>query len=88
MGEPIFPRDVLNRIKWSSGSSLSRAEVVILHRGALGDRKKILGDQIISIGHLFFETKDATIPFHRILEIWYDGKQIFDKGSVRNKESD
>jgi len=88
MGEPLFPRDVLNRIKWTSGSSLTRAQVVILHRGAPGDRKKIPGSQIISVGHLFFETTEATIPLHRILEIWYDGKLLFDRGSVRNKESD
>lgn len=88
MGESIFPRDVLNRIKWSSDCSLNRAEMVILHRGAPGNRKRIRGDQIISIGHQFFETTEATIPFHRVLEIWYEGKLVFDKETVRNKESD
>jgi len=51
-----------------------------------GTGRKSQEEQIISIGHLFFETTEAVIPFHRILEIWYDGKKVFDIESVRNKE--
>ncbi len=78
----VYPREVLNRLLWEPGESLADAEIVILHRGAPGDRMRIPGKSVSSIGRMFFETADASIPFHRIQEIWYRGKKIFDKESV------
>jgi uncharacterized protein (UPF0248 family) len=79
----LFPRDVLNRLMWEEGKSLSDAEVVILHRGAPNDRMRIPGKDVVSIGHMFFDTRDASIPFHRILEIWYRGERVFEKKERR-----
>jgi len=86
MTKPTFPRDVLNRLIWEEGKSLSEAEVVILHRGAPMDRMRIPGRDITSVGHMFFETKDTSIPFHRVVEIWYRGEKIFEKRKIGKTE--
>jgi uncharacterized protein (UPF0248 family) len=86
MSSRRYPRDILNQLRWGEGTSLLDAEVVIIHRGAPGDRLKILGKDVISIGHMFFETPDATIPLHRVTEIWHNGKKIFDKNEQRKSK--
>jgi uncharacterized protein (UPF0248 family) len=79
MSNRRYPRDVLNRLKWEEGGSLKDAEIVIVHRGVPKDRMRIPGGEIVSIGQMFFKTSDASIPFHRITEIWHRGEKIFDK---------
>ena len=69
----------MNRLKWEEGGSLQGAEIVIIHRGAPDNRLRISGKDVTSIGHMFFDTINASIPFHRVLEIWYHGDKIFDK---------
>jgi uncharacterized protein (UPF0248 family) len=86
MSRRRYPRDVLNRVKWEKGLSLQDAEIVIIHRGAPGDRIKIPGKDVISIGHMFFETPEASIPLHRVTEIWYRGEEIFDKNERRKSK--
>ena len=44
---------------------------------------KIRGEEIISIGHMFFETPDSSIPLHRIVEIWNRGEKIFERKERR-----
>jgi len=79
MSRRIYPRDVLNRLKWEEGRSLEEAEVVILHRGAPDDRRTIRGREIVRIRQTFFETSETSIPYHRILEIRCDGEVLFEK---------
>jgi len=86
MSKPSFPRDVLNRLKWDVGS-LADATIVIVHRGAPDDRMRIPGGDVVSIGHMFFDTADASIPFHRVLEIWHRGEKIFDKEETRKRKT-
>jgi uncharacterized protein (UPF0248 family) len=86
MAERSFPRDVLNRLKWEEGGSLADATIVIVHRGAPEDRMRISGRDVLSIGHMFFDTADASIPFHRVLEIWYRGEKIFDREESRKRK--
>jgi uncharacterized protein (UPF0248 family) len=81
-----YPRDILNRLKWEKGLSLLDAEIVIIHRGAPGDRMKIPGKDVVSIGHMFFETPEASIPLHRVVEIWYRAEKIFDKNEQRKSK--
>jgi uncharacterized protein (UPF0248 family) len=75
----VYPRELLNRLKWTKGESLDEATVWYVHRGAPGDRLSITGDRISSMDRGFFETDEAIIPYHRILRIEYRGKVIFDK---------
>lgn len=75
----VFPRDVLNRLKWTEGEDLSEATVWYIHRGAPGDHIKMSGERILSLGSMFFETDEATIPYHRILRIDYREKTLYEK---------
>lgn len=73
-------RDLLNEIKWTK--DLSKAEIWYLHRGAPNDTMIISGSDIVDIGHSFFETTTATIPFHRVFKILYDGEVVFDRRQI------
>ncbi len=73
----VYPKDVLNRLKWTKGESLNDATVWYVHRGAPGDLMEISGSAIRALDKGFFETEDATIPYHRIVRIDYRGTNIF-----------
>lgn len=73
----VYPREVLNRLKWTEGESLAEAVIWYVHRGAPGDVLRITGEDIVSLGKGFFDTADATIPYHRILRIDHRGKTLF-----------
>jgi len=75
----VYPREVLNKLKWTKGESLSDAVIWYLHRGAPKDTMRITGDRISNLGRGFFDTEDATIPYHRILRIDYRGRTLFEK---------
>ena len=68
---------MLNRLRWKVGESLAEAVIWYVHRGAPGDVLKITGRDITSLGRGFFDTADATIPYHRILRIDYRGETLF-----------
>ncbi len=76
----MTPRDVLNKLKWTEGLDLNTAEVWYVHRGAPNDTKIISGAEITNLGRGFFDTKEATIPYHRIFKIVYDDEVIFERG--------
>ena len=77
----------LNRLKWKGG--LERCEIVIIHRGAPGDRKTIHGSQVTGLDrHYFYYTersRETTIPLHRIQEIWLDEKLVW-KRKPKNQD--
>jgi len=74
-----YPREILNKLKWTVGESLDEATIWYLHRGAPGDHISITGDRVLSMDRGFFETDEAVIPYHRILKIEYRGEVIFEK---------
>ena len=75
------PRDKLNEIKWTK--DLKKAEIWYLHRGAPNNTKKISGENIINIGKSFFDTKNSSIPYHRIIKIVYENEIIFIRDKIR-----
>lgn len=75
----VYPREVLNRLRWTEGESLDEATIWYIHRGAPGDNVKIKGDSVKAMGRTFFETGDASIPYHRILRIDRRGETLFEK---------
>lgn len=77
----VYPREVLNRLKWAEGESLEDAVIWYIHRGAPGDKIMIKGGSVKSLGSMFFETEEASIPYHRILRIDYRGEILFEKSS-------
>ncbi|QLH75323.1 MAG: DUF504 domain-containing protein [Methanomassiliicoccales archaeon] len=74
----VYPREVLNEIKWRYGA-LNEAEITYIHRGAPGDVRTVSGGEIISLGRSFFETLDSSIPYHRIVKIRFRGHLLFGK---------
>jgi hypothetical protein len=73
----VYPREVLNRLRWKEGESLADAVIWYVHRGVPGDVKRISGENVVSLGKGFFETDEATIPYHRILRIDRAGETLF-----------
>ena len=69
----------LNRLKWKGG--LQKCEIIILHRGAPGDRKTIHGSQVTGLDrHYFYYSgggRETTIPLHRIQEVRLEGKSLW-----------
>lgn len=70
-------RDVLNEIKWTK--DLDKAELWYVHRGVPNDTKIISGKDIVNIGKSSIDTITATIPYHRIFKVVYDGTIIFQR---------
>ena len=75
----VYPREVLNKLKWTEGFSMDDAVIWYVHRGAPGDVMKITGDRISKLDRGFFDTDEASIPYHRILRIDHDGKTLFER---------
>lgn len=78
-----FPREVLNRLKWGDGESIDDATIWYVHRGAPGDILSVKGSDIRALGRGFFETDDASIPYHRVTRIEHRGEVVFDKEAER-----
>lgn len=76
-----YVRDILNKIKWTK--DLDKVTIWFIHRGALHDIKMISGNDIVSIGRSFLETTTATIPYHRIIKIFYADEVLFNRWSFR-----
>lgn len=74
----VFPREVLNQLRWGPGGGLERAEVTYLHRGAPNDLVTIKGSAITELERSFFSTSESKIPYHRIRRITLDGRTLFD----------
>jgi len=83
-----YPREILNRLKWTEGENLAEAIIIYLHRGAPGDVMTVLGKDIVALERSFFVTKEAKIPFHRIRRIEYRGRSLFqvEEGKGRREE--
>ena len=70
-------KDILNEIKWTK--DLEKTEIWYVHRGAPNDTKIISGKDIVTIGKSFFDTSTASIPYHRVFKIIYEGKIVFER---------
>jgi len=71
------PRDILNELKWKKNFDIDLAEVWFVHRGASDDTKIVSGEEIVKLEKSFMVTNTASIPYHRIFKITYDGKIFF-----------
>ncbi|HII41080.1 MAG TPA: DUF504 domain-containing protein [Thermoplasmata archaeon] len=72
-------RETLNELKWRRGLDLSRAEIWIADRTRPGGGRVLSGAEIVSLGHRYFTTARATIPFYKILKITYGEKVLFER---------
>lgn len=73
----VFPREVLNRIKWKEREGLKGVVVTYLHRGAPGNMMTIRGEDIVEMERSFFVTADSKIPYHRIRAIEHRGMLVY-----------
>ncbi|WP_461865370.1 DUF504 domain-containing protein [Thermococcus sp.] len=72
-------KEALAKIKYDPRENESDYYIVIKHRGAYGNIKKI-PVEIIELGHGYFFVGEAQIPYHRILRVVRkDGKVIWKK---------
>lgn len=86
MGGMTTLRDLLNRARWGGGD-LQDLEIVVVHRGAPGDRRALSGSRIVTVGPAGIELmpeaseeEGAFIPYHRFLAIrGPDGSLLWDR---------
>ncbi|UCE38037.1 MAG: DUF504 domain-containing protein [Thermoplasmata archaeon] len=74
-----LPREILNELKWREDRNLSSTEIWYVHRGAANDTKIVSGGEILDLEHSFMILEDASIPYHRIFKIVYEGEVIFER---------
>ena len=84
----VTPREALNEIKWRYSRELEGVEIWYIHRGAPGNMKMMEGKDVRNIGSYGIETERATIPYHRIMRIIFNGELFFDREHERNRGSE
>ncbi|WP_457750878.1 DUF504 domain-containing protein [Thermococcus sp.] len=81
-------KEVLSKIKYDPREDEGNYYIVIEHRGAYGNEKKI-SVEMIELGHGYFFVGDAQIPYHRILKVVRsDGEVIWETRKDRRGEVD
>ena len=74
-------KEVLAKLKYDPREDERDYYIVIEHRGAYGDVKKI-PVEMIELGRGYFFVGDAQIPYHRILRVVRrDGEVVWKKRS-------
>ncbi|MBC7081286.1 MAG: DUF504 domain-containing protein [Thermoplasmatales archaeon] len=71
-----FVRRILNKLKWDKKYDFNKVVVWYISRGNENDIDYLKGEDIINIGGYFLETKRGMIPYHRIIKVEYEGKEI------------
>lgn len=76
-------RDTLNKIKWSGKGGLGGCEIVIIHRGAPGNRRVIRGEDVADVAPralICIEGgQEVVIPYHRVVSLVRDGEVIWSR---------
>jgi len=72
-------REVLNELRWRQGLDLSRAEIWVADRTRPEGGRVLSGAEIRELGHRYFMTARATIPFYKIVKITYEGRALFER---------
>ena len=81
----VYIRDILNEIKWTK--ELANVRLWYIHRGAPNDTMVLLGSDIVNIGKSYVETKNASIPYHRIILVKYDQQVLFERSKQKKRSS-
>lgn len=72
-------RETLNELRWRKGLDMSRAEIWVADRTRPEGGRVLSGAEVVSLGHRYFTTARATIPFYKILRITYEGRVLFER---------
>lgn len=70
-------REVLNELKWRKGYDLSQAEIWVADRTRPEGGRVLSGAEIAHLGHRYFMTARATIPYYKIAKITYGARILF-----------
>lgn len=74
-----FVKEVLSKIKYDPREDEEDYYIIIEHRGAFGNVKRI-PVKYITLGHGYFFVEDAQIPYHRILKVMRkDGRVVWER---------
>ncbi len=76
---PRTAREVLNELRWRQGYDLGRAEIWVADRRRPSGGRILSGADIVELGHRYFLTARATIPFYKVLRISYEGRVLFER---------
>jgi uncharacterized protein (UPF0248 family) len=76
-------RETLNELRWRTGLHLSRAQIWIADRTRPEGGRILSGAEIVDLGHRYFTTARATIPFYKILKITYGDRVLFERHESR-----
>ena len=82
----VFPREVLNKLRWTEEEGLKGVNITYVHRGAPGDLMSIQGEDITRLERSFFVTCDAKVPYHRIRWIEHRGARVYEDRSLQIKK--
>ncbi len=74
-----LPREILNELKWREDRDILKTEIWYVHRGAPNNTTIVTGESIVELEHSFMVLAEASIPYHRIYKIIYDGNVIFER---------
>lgn len=72
-------RQILNKVKWTSGNALDGIVVEFVSRGELKDTGRVEGGDIVEIGTGGIATATRMIPYHRVKRILQHGQTIFER---------
>ncbi len=73
-------KSIINMVLWHPKMEVNRSKISYIHRGARGNIKTIEGSSIDHLENGFLILKDQTqIPFHRIVNIEYENKILWNK---------
>ena len=70
-------KEILNEIKWTK--DINKVQLWYIHRGAINDTRILSGKDIVRIEKSSLDTITATIPYHRVFKIVYDGKIVIER---------
>ena len=72
---------ILNRLKWDRPpEEWSKLRLIVRHRGAPDDAIYVGGGRVTRLGSSFFEVDGETsIPYHRILKIYWGDELVFER---------
>jgi len=77
-------REVLNELRWREGRDLAKAVIFVRGRSA-ADVKAIGGDEVTELGHRYFSTTTATIPYYKIIRVTYGNEVVFERAARKGQ---
>ena len=73
-------KNIINMILWHPEMKINEIKIIYVHRGAIGNLKKINGDSIERLERGFLILNEGTqIPYHRIIKIENKDKILWKK---------